>query len=197
MESFGHIWIGFDDDNGQKWESFTYGMYPNTSVHHPDDPPIDKDRNYDSIDFNLTEEQYNDGLKYAQNQCADRPKYNIATYNCATFSLDVLKEIFKWVNVPKITYPKKIRDYMNKVREVDLLVNGQWEAKLDLLSDYRKFNKKKNLDWRCRVCGYKFNDAFIEYTENEKRPLCPECYNAQREAELEASFPGITEPDNK
>src|ERR1044072_2703027 len=58
-------------------------------VHHPDtahEPP--KATDYKETSFKVTEQQFQKGLDYAQDQCKSFPDYNLMDYNCTTFAIE-------------------------------------------------------------------------------------------------------------
>ncbi len=98
----GHTWVKLTDNTGTK---YSYGFWPQTffnskrpfspvagCVHHPDilhEPP--KAKNYIAIDYPLTEDKYLKALNYAQSICRTKPDYNLVTYNCTSFAIDVAR----------------------------------------------------------------------------------------------------------
>ncbi len=98
----GHTWVKMQDDVGTR---YSYGFWPQTGfdrskpfntvagcVHHPDtahDPPNATD--YIAKEYTLTEPNYDRALGHAHSVCAARPGYNLFTYNCTTFAIDVAK----------------------------------------------------------------------------------------------------------
>jgi hypothetical protein len=98
----GHTWVKLSDDAGTK---YSYGFWPQTGfnrekplstvdgcVHHPDtahEPP--DATNYLAIDYALTNANYLKALNHAQSVCQARPGYNLVSYNCTTFAIDVVK----------------------------------------------------------------------------------------------------------
>jgi hypothetical protein len=98
----GHTWVKLTDNAGTR---HSYGFYPQEGfdssapfstvegcIHHPDtahEPP--KATKYIDRTYALTREQYVAALDHAQAVCRDRPGYNLVTYNCTTFGIDVAK----------------------------------------------------------------------------------------------------------
>lgn len=98
----GHTWVKLSDDAGTH---YSYGFWPQTGfnskkplstvdgcVHHPDtahEPPDAK--NYLAMDYTLTNANYSKALDHAQSVCRARPGYNLASYNCTTFAIDVAR----------------------------------------------------------------------------------------------------------
>ncbi len=99
----GHTWVKLIDFAGLK---YSYGFWPQEyfksyapflsvdgCVHHPDtehEPPDATE--YSEIEYKLTEEGFWRGLNYAQRVCKTAPSYNLLSYNCTTFAINVAKE---------------------------------------------------------------------------------------------------------
>ena len=98
----GHTWVKLMNNAGTK---FSYGFWPQTGfksfapflsvdgcVHHPDtahEPPNATE--YSDIDYKLTHQNYLNGILFAQSVCEAPPSYNLFTYNCTTFAINVAK----------------------------------------------------------------------------------------------------------
>ena len=98
----GHTWVKLQDNVGTK---YSYGFWPQVGfsasnpfksvtgcVHHPDtahEPPAATD--YLDIDYGLKHADYVNGLSHAEKVCKTAPAYNLASYNCTTFAIDVAK----------------------------------------------------------------------------------------------------------
>jgi hypothetical protein len=97
----GHTYVVFKESNGAQ---YSYGFYPLPGLHP--DPfrtrevygcVVHSDTAHTScVDFtesyHLSQDQYNKALKLAQLMCAAPPHYNLSTYNCTTFAVDIAKE---------------------------------------------------------------------------------------------------------
>jgi hypothetical protein len=100
--NIGHTWVKLTDDRGMK---YSYGFFPAggfttwqplTSVpgcvHHPDiahEPPAAT--NYIDISYPISNANLSKAVAHAESVCKARPNYNLATYNCTTFVIDVTK----------------------------------------------------------------------------------------------------------
>jgi hypothetical protein len=98
----GHTWVKLSDDAGNR---FSYGFWPETGfmrekpfssvkgcVHHPDtrhEPP--RATEYKEVNYPLTMARYGRALGHAQRVCGAKPDYNLFSYNCTSFAIDVAK----------------------------------------------------------------------------------------------------------
>lgn len=98
----GHTWVKLRNNAGER---YSYGFWPQTGfdprhpftsvpgcVHHPDtahEPPHATD--YLDIDYSVSAANYGKALTHAQGVCAGAPDYNLVSYNCTTFAIDVVK----------------------------------------------------------------------------------------------------------
>jgi uncharacterized protein DUF4157 len=98
----GHTWVRLHDNTGTR---YSYGFWPQKGfnskkpfssvagcVHHPDtahEPP--NATNYQEKEYVVTKPQFDQALNAAQSVCAAKPEYNLVTYNCTTFGIDVVK----------------------------------------------------------------------------------------------------------
>ena len=97
----GHTYVVFTESNGAQ---YSYGFYP-----HPDAKPdpafhpqvfgciVHTDTAHQScVDYtehyDLTQQQYANALRFAQLSCTAPPNYNVLSYNCTTFAVDVAKQ---------------------------------------------------------------------------------------------------------
>jgi hypothetical protein len=99
----GHTWVKLRDDTGTL---YTYGFWPQRGfdrnkpfksvkgcVRHPDtshEPPHATD--YIDMDYTVSQSNYQEALDHAQSVCKSSPDYNLFTYNCTTFAIDVVRE---------------------------------------------------------------------------------------------------------
>lgn len=96
----GHTYVVFKESSGAQ---YSYGFYPQPSsgpepIMHPEvfgcvvhtdtvhKPCVDYTEHY-----SLSQKQYTDALTFAQNSCVAPPHYNLSTYNCTTWAVDVAK----------------------------------------------------------------------------------------------------------
>jgi hypothetical protein len=98
----GHTWVKLTASNGTK---YSYGFWPQTffdrknplgtvagCVHHPDtahEPPAAVD--YLDIDYPISKADATSALRHAQDVCLTRPGYNLVSYNCTSFAIDVAR----------------------------------------------------------------------------------------------------------
>lgn len=98
----GHTWVKLRDDTGEK---YSYGFWPQTGfdssqpqksvpgcVHHPDtahEPPAAT--SYIGIDYKLAHADYLKAIGHAESVCRTKPAYNLFSYNCTTFAIDVAR----------------------------------------------------------------------------------------------------------
>jgi len=98
----GHTWVRLADNAGTK---YSYGFWPQTGfnskkplssvagcVHHPDtahEPP--NATNYLEKEYTVAKPQFDQALRVAQSVCAANPAYNLATYNCTSYAIDLVK----------------------------------------------------------------------------------------------------------
>jgi hypothetical protein len=98
----GHTWVKLQDNAGEK---FSYGFWPKRGfsatepwksvpgcVHHPDtdhEPPAATE--YLDIDYKLSNANYLKAIAHAESVCKATPDYNLFSYNCTTFAINVAK----------------------------------------------------------------------------------------------------------
>ena len=98
----GHTWVKFQDNGGTR---YSYGFWPQGGfdpkkpfksvpgcVRHPDvahEPP--KATNYSEKKYSIPQDKYLKALTHAQSVCIAKPDYNLFTYNCTSFGIDVTK----------------------------------------------------------------------------------------------------------
>jgi hypothetical protein len=98
----GHTWVKLTDNAGTK---YSYGFWPEKGfnskkpweavpgcVHHPDtlhEPPAATE--YLEVDYPLTDKNFSNALTHAQSVCLKKPMYDLFSYNCTTFAIDVTK----------------------------------------------------------------------------------------------------------
>jgi hypothetical protein len=98
----GHTWVKLSDNAGER---FSYGFWPQTGfnskkpfssvpgcVHHPDtahEPP--RAVEYREVKYDLKKPEYDKAIAHAQQVCSAEPDYNLITYNCTSFAIDVTK----------------------------------------------------------------------------------------------------------
>lgn len=135
-QQFGHAYVRFWESSGRE---YTYGFYPAGTlpdennrtvpgcVHHPDtthDNCID-----DTVGYTLTSDQYQRGLKKAQDFCSTPGTYG-QNYTCATFASDVVraageappsstseKTTIYYQPVPRIDNPNTMHEWITAGRE--------------------------------------------------------------------------------
>lgn len=99
----GHSYVMFSNSNGTK---FTYGFYPNPTtppnifrtrvpgcVVHPD--TIHSECVDYKETFDLTQQEYSKSLEYTQTLCKAPPQYDLQTWNCTTFVVEITKRAGK------------------------------------------------------------------------------------------------------
>jgi hypothetical protein len=98
--SVGHTWVKFADDAGA---IYSYGFYPALGIDafepsvpgcvvHPDlshEPPRAKD--YIEIGYEITEEGLVDAFLFAERWARETPQYNLYTWNCTDFVLEIAR----------------------------------------------------------------------------------------------------------
>jgi hypothetical protein len=136
-QSFGHAYVRFWESNGRQ---YTYGFYPAGTlpnenrrsvpgcVHHPDtthNSCVD-----DVVGYTLTRDQYERGLRRAQEVCAAGGSYGQAN-TCATFAADVVRAAGQappssrsqettvfYQHVPPIDNPNTMSEWVHAARSL-------------------------------------------------------------------------------
>ncbi len=95
----GHTYVEFIDSTGR---ASTFGFYPNKASGTPDPMfhpivggcVVHPDTNHAACvdyieEFSLTKKEFDDALSFAKAACKAPPRYNLQTWNCTTFAVEV------------------------------------------------------------------------------------------------------------
>jgi hypothetical protein len=147
-DDIGHTYVLFSESNGTQ---YTYGFYPthtqipdafwNTVVAgcmvHPDTDHkscVDYTKTYQ-----VTQDQYNKALKYAQSLCISPPKYDLYKWNCTTAAVEIAKQADQTPPSPRGTV-----DYTKQADNPNTLKEGY----LDLDKPTRHLDSDSDIrDW--------------------------------------------------
>lgn len=101
----GHTYVELIDSTGR---AYTFGFYPDKASGTPDPVfhpvvsgcVVHPDTNHTACvdyveQFSLTKKEFEDALSFAKTACKAPPRYNLQTWNCTTFAVEVAKRAGK------------------------------------------------------------------------------------------------------